>query len=102
MPDIMDQKRLYRMIETVASNKFENEKKLLTTVVEQIVQNDQINVSGGRLWQLDTVAQGYKLIYQTGNVEKSKMAIFKKLLIFLILKESLKKEQFWQMRLMRC
>ena len=78
----MEQKRLYRMIETVASNKFVNEKELLTTLVEQIVQNEQINVSGGRLWQLDTLAQGYRLIYQTGNVEKIEDGYVQKIVNF--------------------
>ncbi len=66
----MDQKKFYRTIESVASAKFSNEKQLLTTFVEQIVQNEQINVTGGRLWELDVTAMGYKLIFQTGNVEK--------------------------------
>lgn len=66
----MKQKKLYRTIETVASKKFNNNKELLIEVVEQLLKNSEINVIGGRVWQLDIEKEGYTLIYQTGNVQK--------------------------------
>ncbi len=66
----MKQKRLYRTIETVASKKFNNNNELLIEVVEQLLKNTEINVTGGRVWQLDIEKEGYSLVYQTGNVQK--------------------------------
>ncbi len=67
---MMDQKKLYRTIETAASKKFDSEKELLSEVVRQIVESDLINVTGGRVWRLDSTKKVYKLLYQTGNVQK--------------------------------
>ncbi|HPN38071.1 MAG TPA: PP2C family protein-serine/threonine phosphatase [Melioribacteraceae bacterium] len=66
----MKQKRLYRTIETVASKKFNSNNELLIEVVEQLLKNAEINITGGRVWKLDIERQGYSLIYQTGNVQK--------------------------------
>ncbi|MBU1098864.1 MAG: serine/threonine-protein phosphatase [Bacteroidetes bacterium] len=66
----MDQKKLYRTIETVASEKCKSDKDLLIMIVQQIVNNDSVGVTGGRLWELIPQQQHYKLLYQAGNVEK--------------------------------
>ena len=66
----MKQKRLYRTIETVASKKFNNNNELLIEVVEQLLKNTEINITGGRVWHLDIEKEGYSLVYQTGNVQK--------------------------------
>ncbi|MBU0558872.1 MAG: serine/threonine-protein phosphatase [Bacteroidetes bacterium] len=68
----MIQKKLYRTLETVASKSFASEKELLVEILQQIVANEQVNVTGGRLWKLDLNVKGYKLIFQTGNVPKIK------------------------------
>ncbi|NOX67112.1 MAG: serine/threonine-protein phosphatase, partial [Chlorobi bacterium] len=66
----MKQKQLYRTLETVASKKFANEKELLIEILEQIVSDINIDVTGGRLWKLDPAQKGYRLLHQTGNVPK--------------------------------
>ncbi|VAX26436.1 Serine phosphatase RsbU, regulator of sigma subunit [hydrothermal vent metagenome] len=66
----MKQKQLYRTLETVASKMFANEKELLIEILEQIVSDINIDVTGGRLWKLDPSQKGYKLLHQTGNVPK--------------------------------
>lgn len=66
----MEQKKLYRTIETVASKKFDSEKDLLFDVVQQIVENQNINVTGGRVWQFRPEKKGYQLLFQTGNVSR--------------------------------
>jgi sigma-B regulation protein RsbU (phosphoserine phosphatase) len=66
----MEQKKLYRTIETVASKKFDSEKDLLFDVVQQIVENENINVTGGRVWELRPEKKGYQLLFQTGNVSR--------------------------------
>ncbi len=66
----MKQKKLYRALETVASKKFKSEKELLIEILDQIVDNSKIHITGGRLWQLNVQKECYELLYQTGNVEK--------------------------------
>ncbi len=44
----MKQKKISKLIDTVASKRFETEKELFEEVLEQIVQNDEINVTGGK------------------------------------------------------
>jgi sigma-B regulation protein RsbU (phosphoserine phosphatase) len=66
----MEQKKLYRTIESVASKNFPNEKELLVDVITQIVKNEQVQLSGGRIWILDQKKKAYKLLFQTGQLDK--------------------------------
>lgn len=66
----MKQKRLYRTLETVASKRFDSDKELLIEVAEQLLKNSEINITGGRIWQLDVERKAYSLMYQTGNVQR--------------------------------
>ena len=66
----MDQKKLYKTIESVASQKFATEKELLEDVVQQIVKIEQIQLIGGRIWKLDPRKKAYRLIFQTGKVQR--------------------------------
>ncbi len=68
----MDQRKLYKTIENLASQKFENEKDMLATVLNQIVEMENIHVNGGRIWQLDPSTGDYLLVFQTGKLEKIK------------------------------
>ncbi len=66
----MEQKKLYRLIDILASKKYNNEEELLADVTEQIIQNHDIDVTGGRIWKLDTAKMAYRIIFQTGEVAK--------------------------------
>ena len=66
----MDQKRLHKLVETIASRDFPSEKELLINVLDQIVENENIKVTGGRIWKLNEIKRSYKILYQTGNFEK--------------------------------
>lgn len=66
----MDQKKLYKTVETIASKKFSDEKEMLVTVLNQIIDNEEINVNGGRIWRLQPDVKKYSLLYQTGNVKR--------------------------------
>ncbi|MDO8550935.1 MAG: PP2C family protein-serine/threonine phosphatase [Ignavibacteria bacterium] len=66
----MDQKKLYKTVETIAHQCFSSEKEMLTEVINQIIEIEEINVTGGRLWKLNTKEEAYDLLYQTGNLEK--------------------------------
>ncbi|NWF90592.1 MAG: serine/threonine-protein phosphatase, partial [Ignavibacteriaceae bacterium] len=66
----MDQKKLYKTVETIASQSFETEKDMLIAVLKQIVGQKESNITGGRIWQLNVSKSSYKLLYQTGNVDR--------------------------------
>jgi len=38
--------------------------------LNEIIQNDEININGGRVWKFDQVGRCYRLLFQTGNVPK--------------------------------
>jgi len=66
----MDQKKLYKTVETIAHQNFSSEKEMLIEVINQIIDKEEIYVNGGRLWKLNLKEEAYDLLYQTGNVEK--------------------------------
>lgn len=66
----MNQKKLHKLVETIASKDFSSEKELLISVINQIIENEDIKVTGGRIWQLDIDKKSYKILYQKGNFEK--------------------------------
>ncbi len=66
----MEQRKLYKTVESIASQKFSSEKEMLISVLNGIVENKGINVTGGRIWKLDSAKGFYKLMYQTGIIDK--------------------------------
>lgn len=66
----MQQRKVLKIIESLASKPLKSFRELLNQVVSEIVNNDQINVTGGRVWQLDVEKKGYRLLFQTGNLQK--------------------------------
>lgn len=66
----MEQKKLYRTLETVASRRFKNEEEMLIEILNQIVAREQIKVTGGRIWKLNKVQKAYSVVYQTGDVQE--------------------------------
>lgn len=66
----MDQRKLHKMVEAIASQSFSSDKEMLVSVVNQIIDNEDIDVIGGRVWQLDLDEEGYKLLFQTGDVNE--------------------------------
>lgn len=66
----MNQKRLQRMVETIASQHFSSEYEMLTAVLNQVIEDTQLKISGARLWHLNPEIKGYKLLYQIGKVGK--------------------------------
>ncbi len=67
----MDQKKLHKMIETIASKKFSSDEELLKTVLREIVEDATIHhINGGRIWKLVPELAGYKLLYQCGKIQK--------------------------------
>ena len=66
----MNQKKLHKLVESIASKEFSSEKELLISVINQIIKNEDIIVTGGRIWKLDRDKKSYKILYQKGNFEK--------------------------------
>jgi sigma-B regulation protein RsbU (phosphoserine phosphatase) len=66
----IDQKKLHRLVESIASGKFKTEEEMLITTLNEIVGNEAIDITGGRLWKLNIKTESYNLLYQTGKIEK--------------------------------
>jgi sigma-B regulation protein RsbU (phosphoserine phosphatase) len=66
----IDQKKLHRLVESIASGKFKTDKEMLITTLNEIVGNEAIGINGGRIWKLNTKKESYDLLYQTGKIEK--------------------------------
>jgi serine phosphatase RsbU (regulator of sigma subunit) len=67
---MMNQRRLYRTIESFASSHFKNDKEILKHVLNEIVKNEDISIKGGRIWQYEIASESYKLAHQIGAIEK--------------------------------
>lgn len=66
----MNQRRLYRTIESFASDHFRSAKEILKHVLNEIVKDENIDIKGGRIWQYEQATQSYKLIHQIGVIER--------------------------------
>ncbi len=65
----MEQRKLYKTVETIASQNFTTDKDMLIEVVTQIIEDENINVNGGRIWKLTPESGTYNLLFQTGKVK---------------------------------
>ena len=66
----MDQKKLYKTVEAIASQNFTSEQEMLVSVLNQLIEHEAINITGGRIWKFNAGEMSYDLIFQTGQVEK--------------------------------
>ena len=66
----MDQRKLHKTVEKIASQKFASDEEMLISVLNEILQDQEIGFIGGRIWKLFPEAEGYKLLYQTGKMDK--------------------------------
>ncbi len=67
----MDPRKLYRTLENIIKEapRFESEEDFLEHVIAQIINNEEINIIGGRLWKLNDKRDAYSLVAQMGNVD---------------------------------
>lgn len=67
----MEQKKLYRILEDIIKEapKIDNDDELLGYVLQQIINNEQISIFGGRIWKLSEDKKAYILIKQSGVVD---------------------------------
>ncbi|MCF8260322.1 MAG: serine/threonine-protein phosphatase [Melioribacteraceae bacterium] len=66
----MEQRKLLRTVETVASKSFPSFRELMQEVVDQLVENEEIKVTGGRVWKLNRPEKAYQIYYQQGSVTR--------------------------------
>lgn len=66
----MEPKKLYKTVETIASQNFTSNTEMLISVIRELIENYTINLTGGRLWELNSDLGVYQLLFQTGKVEK--------------------------------
>lgn len=66
----MNQRRLYRTIESFASGHFKTDKELLKHVLNEIIKREDIRLKGGRIWQYEPASESYRLIHQIGQIER--------------------------------
>jgi sigma-B regulation protein RsbU (phosphoserine phosphatase) len=65
----MNQRRLYKTIENMASQHFSTVEELLKHVVDEIIASKEFAFTGGRTWKFVPEKMSYEIIYQTGNIE---------------------------------
>ena len=68
----MEQRKLYRTIDNFIKEapKFAKVEELLVYVMKQIVNYEDINIIGARLWKLNAKKDGYNLVEQIGEVDQ--------------------------------
>ncbi|HTY38602.1 MAG TPA: PP2C family protein-serine/threonine phosphatase [Bacteroidota bacterium] len=67
---MINQRRLYRTIESFATHDFKTDKELLKHVVNEIVKDEMIDIKGGRIWQYEPSTVSYRLIHQIGVIDR--------------------------------
>lgn len=70
----MEQRKLYRTIENAIKKfpDFDNEKEMLSYVLKDIIHNENIEITGGRIWELSDNRSAYIMVEQHGEIEKIK------------------------------
>jgi sigma-B regulation protein RsbU (phosphoserine phosphatase) len=66
---VMTQKQIYRIVDKLASAKYSSELELLSSVMREIVDRADIEISGGRIWEIDNTSNCYSVRYQYGSLE---------------------------------
>lgn len=66
----MNQKKLHRTIDSIASKYFHTVEDMLIKTSVQIVENEKIDIIGARIWKLIPEKRYYKLLHQNGKIQK--------------------------------
>jgi len=75
----MEQRKLLKTIEKVVKQKFNSELDLLEKVLKEVVDKENIRITGGRVWKLNKEKKVYELLFQAGNVRRIKKGFLLKL-----------------------
>lgn len=63
------QRRLYKFLESISLQNFENETALLSSIIKEVCENEDFDIVGGRIWKFNTSMKGYQLIDQYGSLK---------------------------------
>jgi sigma-B regulation protein RsbU (phosphoserine phosphatase) len=66
----MNQRKLYRTIESLSPDRFDTGDELLAYLLEEIVKHEGMNMRGGRIWKLNPRKNAYVLLKQIGDIEQ--------------------------------
>ncbi len=65
----MDQHKLYRTIKLLGEAKFRNSEEMLAHILQTIIQDEEFQIRGGRIWKLETSSGTYRLVSQFGDMD---------------------------------
>lgn len=65
-----NQREVYKIVEKISSGIFKDEITFLKSLVQEIVTHQEFQITGGRIWELNSDLKSYTLKYQYGNVIK--------------------------------
>jgi sigma-B regulation protein RsbU (phosphoserine phosphatase) len=66
----MNQRKLYRTIESLSPDRFDTSDELLTYLLDEIVKHEGMDIKGGRIWKLNPRKNSYALLKQIGDIER--------------------------------
>lgn len=66
----MEQRKLYRTIDNFAGKHYSSLSEMFSDILSQLIENKEIDVTGGRIWQIDSDNLGYRLLFQAGSLKK--------------------------------
>jgi phosphoserine phosphatase RsbU/P len=68
----VEQRKLFKTLENASRHfpDFEKDTQLLSYVLKEVINNENIDITGGRLWELNDAKSAYIMVEQHGEVEK--------------------------------
>lgn len=64
------QKRIYNLVAGIASGTFDDEEDFIKQMVQEIVNNKDFQILGGRIWRFLPEEKSYDLVFQYGNLKR--------------------------------
>ncbi|MCX6156333.1 MAG: PP2C family protein-serine/threonine phosphatase [Candidatus Kapabacteria bacterium] len=64
-----DQRLTYKFVENFNSGKIKNPEKMLKSFIRDLVNHEELNIIGGRIWEMVPSSEAYRLMYQFGKVK---------------------------------
>jgi len=66
----MNQRKLYKTIEKITPEYYSSVEELFDKIIREIIKTEEIDITGARIWRLDTATNSYRLIKQIGDIER--------------------------------
>ncbi len=65
----MTQRTLYRLIEKIGAQEFSTDDDMIRAVLHEIILNERISITGGRIWKVLPESRRYTLLHEEGVIE---------------------------------